>query len=138
MKKYENYVRAHDAFTDEPAQDLTNEYVQSGVINKFSLQFELSWKLLKALLAYEGDMIASSGSPRDIIRAAYRYYNFIDEDVWLSMLRDRNQISHIYDSNKALELIDAIINRYLPEFINLKANLDERYGDLLTKPDSEL
>lgn len=138
MKKYENYTRALNAFTDAPAQDLTNEYVQSGVINKFSLQFELSWKLLKALLAYEGDTIAASGSPRDIIRAAYRYYNFIDEDAWLSMLRDRNQISHIYDSKKALELIDAIINRYLPEFISLKKNLDERYGDLLTKPDSEL
>lgn len=138
MKKYENYVRALGAFTDAPAQDLTNEYVQSGVINKFSLQFELSWKLLKALLAYEGDTIAASGSPRGIIRAAYRYYNFIDEDVWLNMLRDRNQISHIYDSNKALELIDAIINRYLPEFISLKTNLDERYGDLLAKPDDEL
>ncbi len=138
MKKYENYTRALNAFTDAPAQDLTNEYVQSGVINKFSLQFELSWKLLKALLAYEGDTIAASGSPRDIIRAAYRYYDFIDEDAWLSMLRDRNQISHIYDSNKALELIDAIINRYLPEFISLNKNLDERYGDLLTKPDDEL
>lgn len=138
MKKYENYARALDAFTDAPEQDLTNEYVQNGVINKFSLQFELSWKLLKALLAYEGDTIAASGSPRDILKAAYRYYNFIDEDTWLSMLRDRNQISHIYDSNKALELIDAIINRYLPEFIGLKANLDERYGDLLTKPDDEL
>ena len=36
-----------------PDQDLENEFVQGGVIDKLSLQFELGWKLLKALHAYE-------------------------------------------------------------------------------------
>lgn len=40
-------------FSASPDQDLENEFVQGGVIDKFSLQFELGWKLLRALLAYE-------------------------------------------------------------------------------------
>lgn len=138
MKKYENYVQALAVLQQAPKQDLSNEYIQSGVISKFSLQFELGWKLLKALLAYEGDTLAASGSPRDIIKAAYRYYSFIDEDTWLCMLRDRNQIAHIYDGPRVEELVASIIQRYLPEFENLKAQLDARYGELLLVSDNEL
>lgn len=70
MKRYENYVSALNTLSTASEQDLENEFVQSGVIDKFSLQFELGWKLLKDLLAYEGDRSAATGSPRDIITAA--------------------------------------------------------------------
>ena len=55
MRKYENYVSALKVFREAPFQDLNNEFVQSGIIGKFALQFELSWKLLKRVLSYEGD-----------------------------------------------------------------------------------
>lgn len=51
MKRYENYVFALDVPAKAPEQDLGNAFVQSGVIDKFSLQFELGWKLIKRLLA---------------------------------------------------------------------------------------
>ena len=46
MKKYENFASALANLEDAPNQDLSNDFVQSGLINKFNLQFELSWKLL--------------------------------------------------------------------------------------------
>ena len=61
MKKYENFVSALANLEDAPNQDLNNDFVQSGLINKFNLQFELSWKLLKRLLEYEGATLAASG-----------------------------------------------------------------------------
>ena len=64
MRKYDNYASALTALRRAPEQDLTNEFVQSGIIDKFELQFELGWKLFKALLAYEGDPVGASGSPR--------------------------------------------------------------------------
>ena len=70
MRKYENFASALKTLSTASSQDLENEFVQSGVIDKFSLQFELGWKLLKELLAYEGDRTAATGSPRDIIKAA--------------------------------------------------------------------
>ena len=41
MKKYENYVAALEVLRRAPEQDLSNEFVQSGVIDKFTVQFEL-------------------------------------------------------------------------------------------------
>ena len=63
MKKYENYVSALKSLRKATEQDLSNDFIQSGIIDKFELQFELGWKLFKALLAYEGDPVSASGSP---------------------------------------------------------------------------
>lgn len=99
-----------------PHQDLANEFVQEGIIGKFSLQFELGWKLLKALLAYEGDAQSATGSPRDIIKAAWRMFDFLDEDIWLNMLRDRDNTAHVYDADLASTLVQRIIDTCLPAF----------------------
>lgn len=68
MRKFDNFDSALHTLELAPNQDLENEFVQSGIVAKFSLQFELSWKLLKVLLLYEGDATAVTGSPRDIIK----------------------------------------------------------------------
>ena len=135
MKKYENYAAALDVLACAPEQDLTNEFVQSGIIDKFSLQFELGWKLLKRLLAHEGESVAATGSPRDILKAAAALYDFMDEDAWLAMLRDRNNTAHVYDGAEAAALVKAVIDRYIPEFKRLREGLLARYGALLTDPD---
>lgn len=137
MKKYENFASALANLEDAPNQDLSNDFVQSGLINKFNLQFELSWKLLKRLLEYEGATLAASGSPRAILKEAYRFYDFIDEAAWLDMLRDRNTNVHIYDNKLAQDLIQRILNVYIPVFCRLRDGLMGRYGDLLLVPDDQ-
>lgn len=134
MRKYENYASALKTLSTASSQDLENEFVQSGIIDRFSLQFVLGWKLLKELLAYEGDRSAATGSPRDIIKAASSYYDFMDEETWLTMLRDRNNTEHVYDENAAKQLVTATIEHYIPEFVRLNDGLLGRYGDLLTMP----
>lgn len=138
MRKYENYASALEVLLRAPDQDLENEFVQGGVIDKFSLQFELGWKLLKALLAYEGDAACVTGSPRDIIKAASAYYDFMDEEVWLCMLRDRNNTAHVYDARSAPALVQMVIQTYIPEFVRLRDGLLARYGNLLCAPDTTL
>ena len=105
--------------------------MQSGIIDKFSLQFELGWKLFKALLLYEGDATAVMGSPRDIIKAAVCYHEFLDEETWHSMLRDRNNTAYVYDQQLAKQLVDVTIRRYIPEFVRLRDGVVGRYGELL-------
>ena len=138
MKRFENYVSALDVLKGASEQDLENEFVIGGIINKFFLQFELGWKLFKRLLAYEGEAAAASGSPRDIIKVAYRYYDFIDEECWLTMLRDRNDATHRYDEQAARRLVDDILERFIPEFIHVEVALRERYGDMLLLPDDQV
>ena len=134
MRKYENFASALKTLSTASSQDLENEFVQSGVIDKFSLQFELGWKLLKELLAYEGDRIAATESPRDIIKTASSYYGFMDEETWLAMLRNRNNTVHVYDENAAKQLVATVIEHYIPEFVRLNDGLLGRYGDLLATP----
>lgn len=138
MRRYESYVSSLAVLSQASSQDLSNEFVMGGVIDKFRLQFELGWKLLKRLLAYEGEAIAATGSPRDILKAAHGYYDFLEEDVWLSMLRERNNSAHIYDGTAAKKLVATIIDSYIPAFCDLQKGLEERYGELLSLPDDEV
>lgn len=129
MKKYENYASALDALAKAEEQDLSNEFVQSGIIDKFSMQFELGWKLLKVLLAYEGEPVAATGSPREILKASFSIYDFMDDSLWLSMLRERNNTAHVYDGAAALKLVTVVIVSYIPEFKRLRDGLLDRYGE---------
>lgn len=129
MKKFDNYVSALKTLSQSKDQDLGNEFVQGGIIAKFSLQFELGWKLLKEILKYEGDRSAATGSPREIIKASYQYFDWMDEETWLQMLRDRNDTTHIYDAELAERLVSTIINRYIPEFERMEASIREQYGE---------
>jgi nucleotidyltransferase substrate binding protein (TIGR01987 family) len=112
-------------------ENLDNVFIQGGIIDKFYIQFELSWKLLKELLRYEGIPESASGSPREILKAAYACYDFIDEKIWLDMLRDRNDTTHIYDSQKAQRLVKNVLDTYIPVFQELRKHIEARYTDEL-------
>ncbi len=131
MKKYHNYVSNLAVLSRAGNEDLSNDFIISGIIDKFSIQFELGWKLLKEWLQYEGRTEAASGSPRSIIKTAYAVYDFMDEEIWLEMLQARNDMSHIYDGEAAKELVKKVLERYIPEFKRLQAELQKRYGDTL-------
>lgn len=131
MKKFDNYSSALEILRRSKDQDLENEFVRGGIIAKFSLQFELGWKLLKELMKYEGDRVVAIGSPREIIKAVYAHYDWMDEEIWLHMLRDRNDTAHIYDAELAERLVATIIDQYVPEFERMNDNIAERYVDIL-------
>lgn len=131
MKKYKNYVSNLKILEKAKQEDLTNEFILSGIIDKFFIQFELGWKVMKELLLYEGRSIGSTGSPRSIIKAAYAVWDFIDEEKWLEMLKARNDMSHMYDELAAKKLVWDILDRYIPEFQKIKNELEEQYGDML-------
>ncbi|MDE6944574.1 MAG: HI0074 family nucleotidyltransferase substrate-binding subunit [Lachnospiraceae bacterium] len=132
MKKYDNYVSHLNVLKQADKEQLDNAFIISGIIDKFSIQFELGWKVLKELLAYEGSTAAATGSPRGIIKEAYAVYPFFDGELWLDMLKDRNDMAHIYDGNAAGELVERILSCYIPEFIRLERELNRQYADILT------
>lgn len=131
MRRYDAYVSALAVLSHAPQQDLTNEFIQSGIVDKFSLQSELGWKLFKDLLRYEGVANAASESPRDIVKAAHRYFEFVDEEAWLNMLRDRNTIAHVYDAQRLQELLSRILGKYIAVFQDLEEAVASHYADEL-------
>lgn len=125
-------------FSASPDQDLENEFVQGGVIDKLSLQFELGLKLLKALLTYEGDTACVTRSPRDIIKAANAHYDFMDEKVWLCMPSDQNNTAHVFDARSVFSFVQMAIQTCVPEFVRQRDGLLARYGNLLCALDTTL
>lgn len=131
MKKLENYVSHLRVLQQANQEDLDNEFIISGIIDKFSIQIELGWKLLKQLLAYEGSAASATGSPRGIIKEAYAVYPFFDGELWRAMLRDRNSMAYIYDGEAAKALVKRILEEYIPQFVRLENELKQQYGDSL-------
>lgn len=131
MKKFDNYRANLEVLCRAYQEDLENEFIVSGIIDKFFIQFELAWKVLKELLRYEGRSVVISGSPREIIKASYEIYDFLEEDAWISMLRDRNNMTHIYDGNEARELAKKILDCYIPIFVHMKEEVEAKYQDII-------
>lgn len=131
MKKFENYVSHLRVLERANGKDLNDEFIIGGILNKFFLQFELGWKVLKEFLLYEGCSAAASGSARTIIKEAYAVYPFFNGDMWLQMLKDRNDTTHIYDKDLSIKMVDRILKEYIPEFQKLEKELITCYSDIL-------
>lgn len=131
MKKYENFHSHLQVMNRANLEDLNNEFIISGIVHKFFIQFQLVCKVLRELLKYEGRQEGNSGSPREIIKASYQCYNFIEEDIWLNMLKDRNDCTHIYNENMAKELVQKIIEVYVPAFNKIDEEFKVLYKDIL-------
>ena len=105
MKKFEHFKSNLKVLVTAENEDLSNEFIVGAIIDKFFVQFELGWKVLKELLSYEGQSISATGSPKMILKTAYTIFDFIDEDIWLGMLKSRNDLTHIYDESSARRLV---------------------------------
>ena len=133
MKAYNNFINNLQILSQANKQDLTNEFILSGIIYKNRLQFEFACNLWKEDLAYEGIFTVTLTSPREIIKEAYKYFDFMDDEIWLSMLKSRNDLTHNYNGEQAQSLVHTIIKEYIPEFQKMQANLWKIYGDKLFK-----
>lgn len=68
-------------------------------------------------------------SQTSLSKAASSIYGFMDDALWLSMLRERNNTAHIYDGGAALKLVATVIASYIPEFGRLQEGLVSCYGE---------
>jgi nucleotidyltransferase substrate binding protein (TIGR01987 family) len=83
--------------------------LRDGVIQRFEYTIELFWKTLKKILAYEKQI---STAPRDVLEKAFQYSLIDDEKAWLKMLDDRNNTSHTYEEEVAMQIFRNIKTHY--------------------------
>lgn len=109
---------------DEALQEKEiNSLYVDGTIQRFEFSVELYWKTLKRLLAEEG---IEAKTPRETLKQAFTIDWIQDEEVWLQMLRDRNETSHVYDEEKAKRIYDNIV-RYFPVMSSTFEELKKRF-----------
>ena len=68
---------------------MTNPFICHGIVHLFQEAFDLGLMAFREALKRDG-RLAAMGSAKELIAAAYEQYLFVDEDIWLAMLRDRH------------------------------------------------
>ena len=122
LKNFENAVlRLSDACQLEQYTDLE----RVGLIGTFNLCFELSWKVLKDILIFEGYNV---NGPRTVIRMSFEA-NYLDEtdcEIFLKSLEERNVLIHVYDKSAAMKAESLIKHQYFPSLSRLCNKLIEK------------
>ncbi len=96
----------------EALQENETELAIDGTLHRFEFTFELAWKTMKDYLEYNG-VIEHTGSPREVIQAAFKQGLIENGEDWIAMMLSRNSLSHLYDEKTSREIYDLIKNKYL-------------------------
>ena len=130
MKKYENFCRAYKNLSEsivlEPPYDTVT---LTGLVGLYEIAFEQAWKLMKELFMHHGFDEGTTGSPRMIIKTAYQAKMINDEKSWLKALDARNNVSHSYNEEIALSIIEECKHIYMGMFTELKNCIEENWLD---------
>lgn len=130
MKKYDIFCRCLESLKKADFAFAENDNIyRAGVAAQFNLTFELAWKATQAVLQMHSVKEAESGSPREILKLAYKAGFIDDDDVWIRMLRERNTSTHIYDEENIDELITLIRDDFIPAFDSLAETLKAKISD---------
>ncbi|MFW6310465.1 MAG: nucleotidyltransferase substrate binding protein [Prolixibacteraceae bacterium] len=109
---------------DENAENVLDEIIREGLIQRFEYTHELAWNVMKDYLLEVGE-IKTIGS-KDATREAFQAELITDGDVWMEMIKSRNKTSHTYNEKTAHEIYSKIIHDYYPAFLAFKAKMEEK------------
>ena len=93
-----------------------------GLIQSFEFTQELSWKVIKDYLEYQG-FVGIIGS-RDAYRNAFNSGLISDGEKWMELIKLRNLSSHTYDESDDLILETEICSNIITLFSALETKLD--------------
>lgn len=98
-----------------------SELELQGAVQAFEVTQELSWKVMKDFLEYQGktDLFGS----KTVVKEAFNVGLINDGEMWFEMIRCRNTTSHIYDEFEILQILDIIFNKFISEFIEFELKM---------------
>ncbi|MDR3195488.1 MAG: nucleotidyltransferase substrate binding protein [Endomicrobium sp.] len=130
-QRFDNYKRALNNL--EKAEILAkernlSELEKQGLIQAFEFTHELAWNVLKDYLETKGFM--DMHGSRDSTRVAFKEGYIQNGEVWMNMVKSRNESSHTYDETTANKLAKVILESYLQEFKTLRNTMQKLTDDL--------
>jgi len=128
MRKYENFCNAlsnmKDIYNYEEPYD---NVVITGLVGLYEICFEQSWKMMKEILEIHGYEEEATGSPKIILKTAYKAGMIRDEEQWLRALQARNNVTHSYNQKIALGIIADAKEEFYQMFCELKTEIEENW-----------
>ena len=120
IRRFESFKNSLDSLAEARQRDLSDSFVLSGTSAKFSITFDLAWKVMKdILIQYYAITGFVTGSPREVLKQSFRA-NLITGDEWIEMLKVRNQLAHDYDGVIVKEHCQTIIHEYIDKLYDFK------------------
>ena len=126
LQRLENYTKALSNLTEAvelATQRPLSNLEKQGLIQSFEFTHELAWNVMKDYFSYQGN--PSITGSRDAVREAFSKNLITNGDVWMSMIKSRNQTSHTYNQGIADEITDLILNRYHAEFMSFLLSMQQ-------------
>jgi nucleotidyltransferase substrate binding protein (TIGR01987 family) len=96
---------------------------KQGLIQAFEFSHELAWNVMKDYFDYQGGNLITGS--RDATREAFNKGLLKSADVWMEMIKSRNQTSHTYNKKTADEITKQIRTQYHNEFVNFLNQMSE-------------
>ena len=127
-KRYRSFCNSLDALEEAKQRDLSDSFVLSGTSAKFSITFDLSWKVMKdILIEYYAMTGFIAGSPREVLKTSYKA-ELISDDAWMEMLKVRNQLAHDYDCEIVKHYCKTIVEQYIDLFYEFKRKVEQLHA----------
>ena len=125
QQRLNNFQTALAQLTNACEREQYDDLERAGLIKTFEFCFELSWKVLKDLLFYDGHDVKM---PRAVFRKSFEgdYIGENDCETLLDALEKRNLLSHTYWGDAAREAEALIKKRYHPVLQRLYRTLDAK------------
>ena len=116
MRRLQSFKKSLEALAQARERDMSDSFVLSGTSAKFSITFDLAWKIMKdILIEYYAITDFVAGSPREVLRKAFQA-GMITGDEWMQMLEVRNRLIHDYDGEIVKAHCQSIVNIYIEKF----------------------
>ena len=128
MKKYENFCASLKNMKEiYDYEEPYNTVVLTGLVGLYEICFEQSWKMMKEILEAHGYEEGATGSPKIILKTAYKAGMIKDEEAWLRALQERNNVTHSYNQKIALGIVRQAKSTFYDLFVQLEEEVDKNW-----------
>ena len=124
VESYETFKKAYLKLKEFVDTDNGSEKDRGAIINAYQYTFELFWKTLQKYMQ-QLEMLDELG-PGNVIRTAFQYKIIDNGSIYMSMLKNRNLITHTYKEDVAEEIYTRIKEEYIEELENFIEKFDTK------------
>ncbi|HFD32312.1 MAG TPA: nucleotidyltransferase [Gammaproteobacteria bacterium] len=123
IQRLDNWNRALKQLTKFMQRKALNELEEQGLIQSFEYNHELAWKTQKDFLENTGytDLFGS----KNVARKAFEVNLINNGELWMKMIKHRNETSHTYNEAVTKKIVSAITDHYYSAFCDLNKRLNE-------------
>lgn len=121
IQRFNNFSKALKQLAKFIEKRELNELEEQGLIKSFEYTHELAWLTLKDFLENRGnnDIYGS----KDATREAFKLDLISEGEIWMEMIKSRNESSHTYNKETTQKITKAIFGHYYHAFVTLQIKL---------------